>query len=578
MQKSSTLRHSDKSFEVLEPIAAPSIIGEVKEENKAQTSAFLLNTMLGAALLSFPRVVADCGIIFSVLLSVLGIIFCSGTYKAIVYQTYRCNGTTLRQVVNANFNSTLALSYDISLCLLYLGVLVAYLNISSDYFYIVLDSIFDTVPSQVQMKVIVSVFVLIPFTLIPNISFLSSISSLAVVFILVTILSVAVRLGGALVSGDQWQGIPFLPASPTAPIRYISVFLSLYGCQGSLPPLYSELRGAPPSRLRLINGAISAALPIVFGIYVVMSVSSLGLFGQDVANNVLLSFPAGDTWMTIVRLLMAAVIATSYPTILFPLRKSVLVWITPRNKTAGYGSYAAVGCFVTGLCLVLAVKIPNITVIFSFSTAAFGTLCYWVIPFLLWAKMPSREARDGALSGVGAEGGVAPRESLAIPTLALLLRNTSGTMMTRLRAISSIRRVSQSRRTRSATLSPQSLPDSTITGASRRRATSFVPTRSRAHSTLDGSAAGEAVLGRQRRSSLREMALASESPISTDSCSVSSESGDVVSSSDDGDDSTKAPRRERGDSASPRIWTVRIGVVLMVAVNALSLLFTTLEK
>lgn len=403
------------------------------------TALTLSNTMVGAALLSLPFTIVRIGWVTALFVMTFAFTYSLFGFYAIIDTAHFTQSRTLRGCVVTIFGKKIAMAMDICIVLMYTGLLVVYISICGDYIDICIKGFSKKDPpfDPKVTKVIIGA-VLIPTTILKSPAALSNISGFCILFVLVTVVSVFVYFIIALVKKrvdcnvvgitssalykkaegngfkkpngtpnvGHWEPFPsplfiYAPAHTEAwkafleIVRRISVFMPLFGCHASIAPLLFELKGTPNKRRNLLKKAITIAITVSLGLYLLNSIASIFMFNQVIQSNVLLSFPPANIYMTVVRLLYAFVVALSFAIILFPIRVIIMSWWNIDKQTKkGTIIFIVIGISLTILAVLMSAFIPSIDTVFNAISALFGIAVYWLVPLFIRWKLPEIMARS----------------------------------------------------------------------------------------------------------------------------------------------------------------------------------------
>lgn len=426
-------------------VRVPASSAKVKKEQSdflatSGTALTLSNTMVGAALLSFPFTVVRIGWVTALLVMVFAFTYSLFGFYAIIDTAHFTQSRTLRGCVVAIFGKKIAMAMDICIVLMYTGLLVVYISICGEYIDICIKGFSkkEKLPFDSKITKVIIGAVLIPTTILKSPTALSNISGFCILFVLITVISVFVYFIIALVkksvicnvegitnselykeaiknsftpeNGNSnvgaWKSFPN-PLFIYAPVhkvgwkafleivRRISVFMPLFGCHASIAPLLFELKGTPNKRRSLLKKAITIAITVSLALYLLNTIASIFMFNQVIQPNVLSSFPSSETYMTVVRLLYAFVVALSFAIILFPIRVIIMSWWNIDKQTRkGTTIFIIIGVSLTILAVLLSAFIPSIDTVFNAISALFGIAVYWLVPLFIRWKLPEVMARS----------------------------------------------------------------------------------------------------------------------------------------------------------------------------------------
>lgn len=400
--------------------------------NKASVGATfrLSNTMIGASLLTLPYTVSRTGWVVSLVYIIGAFCFCLFGCRAIIDAAHYTSSRTLRDIITKLFGPKIAYTMDVFIVSMSTGTLTSYVSIIGDFLNVSIQGFSGgDIPKLKEWYVKVALIgVLVPITLIRSPRLMSIVSTVAICLIALTVFSIIGYGIKALVRKNVFYYIPGVneatgdPFCPNAGcsldplpsylaiafpaqktpwkaflecVRRTSLFLPLFGCNPTLPPLLSDLSGPPAFRRYALKKAITIAIPFVFSFCVLVAFFTTIMFGLHTQVNLLISFPPTEIYITVIRLLYALNMTLSYSDILYPLRMIILSWckVEPGSKTVrSRAIFYSIGVGFTLLPVTLSIFVPNIDIVFNASAALFGMAVNWFVPLSLHYKMPAIRA------------------------------------------------------------------------------------------------------------------------------------------------------------------------------------------
>lgn len=393
--------------------------------------------MFGAAILTFPYTVYRVGWLISIPLITLAFGYSIFGFNAIIDAAHFTQERSIKGILQSVLGSRVALSVDVCMVIHMVGILIVYVSVSSDYIHSAIEGFsHGTLDFRTEyIKIVVGV-VLIPLAFLRNVSRLSFIASVAAFLVVLTVCSVVVyffisvakndvRYAGTL-EGQVSEAARALDTSLTCPtegckmsfpspldsifpahsvawmailevIRRLSVFMPLFGCQVSIAPLFGDLKGSPAQKRLVFKRSLLISAIFVLTLQVLNAGSGVLMFASKLQANVLMTFPSAEIYMTVVKLLYAAVVLIIMVLKLLPLRIAVLSWFS-LNKDEGRGKLAfyLIGLGTIIIAVILSIFVPNIDTVFNSVSALFGIVTYWLLPLFLIYKKPYLEANSKA--------------------------------------------------------------------------------------------------------------------------------------------------------------------------------------
>lgn len=148
---------------------------------------------------------------------------------------------------------------------------------------------------------------------------------------------------------------------------------------------------------RIMDLATLLSTLVAFVLYLATSVCSYFLFGRHIQGNVLLSFPASQIAMTVIRLLYSITIVLSYAVIVYPIRAVIMDWmrIGPGHRRYKL-AFILIALVLDIVSAGLSIAIPSIVTILNFAASFFGIGIYFLEPLLAIWYVPYVKAHSRA--------------------------------------------------------------------------------------------------------------------------------------------------------------------------------------
>ncbi|EFO65175.1 Amino acid transporter family [Giardia lamblia P15] len=397
-----------------------------------RTNGFTFITqMIGGSLLSIPYVSARLGLVLLTTVITIVLIVALVLILQVVNACYYTNAQTFKQVTRKVLGPWLAVCIDAALILNNYGFLVSYIIISAQSFHTLLTTFF---PSSLEglsfdpylvLKAGLTFGVMFPLSLLRNVRILGTIASAGLGLIILTVFSVILYYFVSFLRRGQicmFQSIDYAPGIRSQPplwpraqlvgsahisapimggifaISYIPMLMGSFSIHAGAPPVLYELHGSNDQRLRSIRRSIYYAYAFCFLMYMLMGCFGALLYGYDVSTNILYSFKlcGKDIYLTIVGIAYGLMVCIAYPLIQYPLKISLIAYcrLNPKRKLLNYLVYAGFSIAFALLAFTLAALYDNIASIFGLFGSICGVLIYFVVPILLWHKLPKLKARS----------------------------------------------------------------------------------------------------------------------------------------------------------------------------------------
>ncbi len=357
----------------------------------------MMNSIVGAGVLSIPNTVKKAGIIGSfLLLSISLYLSLEGAHMlscTAVYTKEDSYGTIGKKLTKA----WVGLIGDFAVILFDMGVSVAYLII---FFQQVIDLLnswggvaMDTLTTWKPLICGVLAFLIaFPLLSIPTMDALRFTSSIALVCIfLFVVISVGKGIMQLAAGGLTYALFPrdwsLLPGA-------VSVFFTSMCCHVNIPKMTAELKFPSKSRFADKTKKMVRVNNIAFWscglIYFFVGAFGYLSYGDSIGANLLDNFSKDQAWyLNIVKLAYAFVVLFSYPALSFAALVSFdkICFKQPRST----GRRVAEAFVWTVIASVIAIVIPELDTVFGITGSLCGILINFTIPAFYYICMAKKE-------------------------------------------------------------------------------------------------------------------------------------------------------------------------------------------
>lgn len=309
--------------------------------------ANLCSATLGAGILALPFAMYQSGLIFGVLLLLVGgwatatsisllveacDTFCASTYEAVVEKLL---GRTWRQVV------------EISILVFCSGTTVAYVIAVGD----ILERVEDVTGHQKQLAMcVVWALAMLPLSCLRRMQSLQCASSVGIISIATLVLAAAVHLfmpsddpkDDAIFDKERMESFLWPNKGTISVLQACPIFFFAFSCQVNVAQIYDELPGPPSgsyqseSRIKTMKWVTYAAVTMCALLYASISFLAILDFGGDVKPNVLSCYSLSgreSALLHIAFLAMALAVVIAFPLNVFPARVSIIqMWEAAMAK------------------------------------------------------------------------------------------------------------------------------------------------------------------------------------------------------------------------------------------------------
>ncbi|CAG9541028.1 unnamed protein product [Cercopithifilaria johnstoni] len=351
----------------------------------------LANCIVGVSMLAMPYCLQQCGILLGTVLigicSVLTKITCHllyqgalltrrRSYESMASHAFGSNGKRLVELLTILFLMSCVISFMVVIGDIGPHVLADYLELQA-----------PTQRLRILVMVVIFLFVILPLSLFRNVTSLSKISSITVLFYGIFVLRMLAecipRIFDCNWSTDirWWRQEGLLNSLPI-----ISMALS---CQTQLFCVTDCIK--EPSAAK-VDTVVSRAVNICSGMY-----TAVGLFGYVAFHDIelygdILLYLQSSLLTQLMKLAFMLSVAVSIPLMLFPGR--IAFYSLLKSDTCEYAMlrvpslmFVSLTIFLLSSCLLTAIIVPNVEFILAMTGATIGSLVSIIIPSLLFLSV-----------------------------------------------------------------------------------------------------------------------------------------------------------------------------------------------
>jgi amino acid permease len=355
----------------------------------------ILNTVLGAGILSIPNSFTFCGLIPSVCMLTASAIFTYISTALVVKMSYTTScesiGDLALQTTGKIGSNILSISL---LCFCY-SCMTAYIIMSTEIIqgWILLAGL-DT-SSFGRRAIVVVVFALavpIALTVPRKLTFLNYASFFCFIGL------------GLFLFGMVFKGIVILPKDGIDPtvesgVFGIGLFNALgihalsFSLAGVIIPLIRHME--PDSHKRFV--VTGSAFFISFIVSLIPGVTGYLIFGVRTKPMILSNFPNDDILFNIVRFAILLVLTASYPAIGLTLLTTLsrLIYKSDKHELLPWSKRIVVLLIDNSLPLLIAVFLPNVRPAMAIGGAFGAGISNLVMPPLMWVRMSPKKWYEG---------------------------------------------------------------------------------------------------------------------------------------------------------------------------------------
>jgi len=402
----------DKDCEVADSDQTPLISNkeptQKEDEDSIRTSSFfsgflnIANTILGAGLLGLPYAFSKGGWIVGTLLLCLGASGSGFGLHLLVICAHKVGGarTSFNSVAQATLPQ-LAFMIDLAVAIKCFGVATSYLLIVGSAMSLVMVTVVGHgiwIDRRFWITVILFVLIL-PITFfrkLDALKFTSAIALLAVVYLtLLVVLFKAITPLGACDGISECVGDINIVNAPTSAFSVLSIFVFAYTCHQNIFSVYNETSAVHDRRVRETNRVIVASLSSALALYLLSGYCGYFTYGNNVKDDILDSFPAHKWFVTIAQVLIAVLVAFSYPLQCHPARNSITNLVNMflgqigKKSVNPMSNYLHVSITVAHVALsyAIALFVTDLGKVFAVIGATGSTTISYILPGLFYASM-----------------------------------------------------------------------------------------------------------------------------------------------------------------------------------------------
>eukprot|EP01080_Neovahlkampfia_damariscottae_P007079 gene7079-11242_t len=379
---------------IIEEYTEPDLFSEKKTQmvpggtgNYVQAFFNILNTSVGAGLLALPFAFRS-GLVLGPLLLLFVCVLAVFNYSFMLYVTEKTQKFSYKEIAIVAFNKYVGTIFELTNFLFNFGALVGYTVVIGQLGYPLAIQLLKYIgarvpPIELFLFIIVSC-ILLPLCCLRHISILSYTSSLSMMSALYSIFAVGFRCFEKMYYQEiKWENVKFFETNFVRVFFAIPILFFAYGGVVTMLPSYKDLKNRKIGKMSivLVLQIFSAAT-----LYFSMGFVGYLLFQGDTQDNILKNFTDDSDYLILLaKFSILLVIILSFPVVHFITRESI-EGIFFANWDFSYFRWIIEAILLTGIGYLLAVFIPNITVVFGLTGGTCGSLVIFVYPGILFAK------------------------------------------------------------------------------------------------------------------------------------------------------------------------------------------------
>ncbi|OQR81920.1 sodium-coupled neutral amino acid transporter [Thraustotheca clavata] len=383
LDRAKTHGNEDQAFPHHQPqeISSPSLI---PSPGSIRGSIFnLCGATLGAGALSLPYAVAVSGVGFAVGQLIVAALLTVYTIRLLIRAGDITKLKSYEDLALYCFGKKVEIFVELNILVFCFGISVAYLVTLGDIISPLGALLLGDDSFWAQRWVLMTLFcvtIMLPLSLLKDVSSLQFSSMLGVFSIIFLVLAVAARsimtINENGLATDLHWGIN-LSNGPNFMLS-VPIVMFAFTCQVNVFSIYTELQRPC---IRRMNKVVDRATTVSVTIYLVIGVIAYLAFGGSLADpahkgNILLSFALNDTLIAISRAALTFTVAVAFPLNIFPCRFSLDMMFFASAKDSMV-RHVIVTCSLVFAALILAIFCPSINVVFGI----IGGTCSAVVCF-----------------------------------------------------------------------------------------------------------------------------------------------------------------------------------------------------
>lgn len=204
-------------------------------------------------------------------------------------------------------------------------------------------------------------------------------------FLCIMFVMVSIIIGGARTiiteGANVLVGVDNFNFSFSAIFSALPVVAFAYVFHASFFPIWEAMTDGSNSK---ITAATTVALSFVAVVY--MAIGSFGYLSwkKETDNNIMENYPASDILMVVAKIGYLLVVAAAYPINCFVLRTSIDGILFPKSQPAPLWRSALEALVLVAISTLLAIVLPNISLILGIAGALPGSFLAFIFPALFY--------------------------------------------------------------------------------------------------------------------------------------------------------------------------------------------------
>eukprot|EP00033_Pygsuia_biforma_P002278 GCRY01002523.1.p1 GENE.GCRY01002523.1~~GCRY01002523.1.p1 ORF type:complete len:503 (-),score=115.07 GCRY01002523.1:381-1889(-) len=360
------------------------------------------NYTMGAGVLTMPKTTAWTGAVFEGILLLLLAIFIFYTLKILVHCGFKTGILNYDELVHKIMGPRWKVVLNISSILSGLGLMCTYMVLIADFGSNITDALFDWESRRLTL-VLLTVFLVLPLSLLRNLNSLRFTSILAIFFILGTASCITFDCLRYLSTTGAEYDVTYFKVD-TNVFRALPIATFAFMCHLIVLPMAAELKDA---RVKTANKVVGVSVFLSFLLYFCCGIFGYLRFQTDLEGNVMNNYADDERDVdnrdafTIFESSFLFVIVFSYPMVNFACRLSIIKLCCP-GKEESFPHIAAIVVSLFLVSLVIGLTCEDVSIVYGLMGAVTAPAVTTIFPglLLIWTSGKSAFSSFSNIMGV----------------------------------------------------------------------------------------------------------------------------------------------------------------------------------
>ncbi|XP_019747375.1 sodium-coupled neutral amino acid symporter 2 [Hippocampus comes] len=373
------------------------------------------NAIMGSGILGLSYAMANTGIALFVILLVAVAIFSLYSVHLLLKTANEGGALVYEQLGYKAFGMPGKLAASCSITMQNIGAMSSYLYIVKYELPIVIQAFTGSngewYTNGDYLVVLVSLFIILPLSLLRNLGYLgytSGLSLLCMVFFLIVVIIKKFQIPCPLPDINAVNETLSKPNTTVSPSNYsdactpkyfvfnsqtvyaVPILTFAFVCHPAILPMYEELKDRSQRRMQ---GVANVSFLAMFVMYLLAALFGYLTFNVHVESELLHTyskFYKSDVILLIVRLAVLTAVTLTVPVVLFPIRTSINQFLCASKFSWVRHTIITVGLLAG--TNVLVIFVPTIRDIFGFIGASAAAMLIFILPSAFYIKLVKKES------------------------------------------------------------------------------------------------------------------------------------------------------------------------------------------